>query len=352
MTRRTMNTRTAVLILQGLGALTLFAYPGVFLAGIMSFAASDDASGPVALAWKALLAASFVYPLIWVLLWWLSWRALRQNRHRRALLLSSPPALIAAAGLVLTAGLNIFGTAGEYSATAEIEHATKQNALAGALLSFRAGVISAKELHAAVQRADAADLSRPVDPPPDAPPVFGRRSPLAIALASTGLRMEVPLAAPNDGFVEATRLMMARGAQLSPQEIAEAPDLVWLAEVIAAGTPLPDNGVQQENPVAWVVLTATSENVQYVADDIRQAVGERRTLLSTPTRTYGTPLRIALTQPSTRAAGALISEGALLGASEHEIPSLSFQLHELLREHPYLRSQYFESQQRAAAQSP
>jgi hypothetical protein len=42
-----MNTRTAVLILQGLGSITLFAYPSVFLAGIMSFAASDDASGPV-----------------------------------------------------------------------------------------------------------------------------------------------------------------------------------------------------------------------------------------------------------------------------------------------------------------
>jgi hypothetical protein len=343
-----MNTRTAVLILQALGAITLFAYPGVFLAGIMSFAASGDASGPAGLVWMAFLAASFVYPLIWVLLWWLSWRALRQNRPRRAVLLSSPPALIAAAGLLLTGALNMFGTAGEYSPRAEIEHATKQNAVVGALLSFRADVISAKELHEAIQRADAADLSRPVDPSPNTPLWLRLRSPLAIALESTGLGMDVPLRAVNDGFVEAARLMRARGAQLSSQEIAKAPDLVWLVEVIAARTQLPDNGAQQENPVAWVVLTTTDKNEQYVTEHIRQGLGERRALLSTPTRTYGTPLRIALTRPITDAARALISEGALLSASEHEIPSLSYQLHELLGEHPYLRDRYFESQQRAA----
>ena len=54
----------------------------------------------------------------------------------------------------------------------------------------------------------------------------------------------------------------------------------------------------------------------------------------------------------TDAARELISEGALLSASEHEIPSLSYQLHELLGEHPYLRDRYFESQQRAAASRP
>jgi hypothetical protein len=101
-----------------------------------------------------------------------------------------------------------------------------------------------------------------------------------------------------------------------------------------------------------VVLTTTDKNEQYVTDHIRQALDERRALLSTPTRTYGTPLRIALTRPVTDAARTLIDEGALLSASEHEIPSLSFQLHELLREHPYLRDRYFESQQRAAASNP
>jgi hypothetical protein len=109
--------------------------------------------------------------------------------------------------------------------------------------------------------------------------------------------MEAPLATVNDGFVEAARLMMARGAQLAGREVAEAPELVWLADVVAARTALPDAAAREENPVAWVVLTTTSENNQYVTDAIRQAIDARRELLWTPTRTYGTPLRIALTRP-------------------------------------------------------
>jgi hypothetical protein len=164
-----MSARTVLLILQGLGALTLLAYPGVLLAGIMSLGAADDAPALLVWPWKALLAASLAYPLIWALLWWLSWRALRQSRSRRAFLLSSPPALIAVVGLALSGAVNMFGTEGEYSPTAAIEHATKQNPLAGALLSFGAGVMSATELRQAVERAPADDLSRVVDPSPDSP---------------------------------------------------------------------------------------------------------------------------------------------------------------------------------------
>lgn len=336
--------RVLLVVVQLVGAAAVLAYPAVLLAGVMGIAAPG--SGPRAALGRVVLAASLAYPLVWAVLFWPSWRALRRGRTGLAFALSVPPfvATIAGAALLAASGRQATAIVRGYEAgrVREAERAKGENPLAGALLLFGRGAISRQELESAIAAASAEELSRPVDvrpvevpglkvqQAPGVPPApVKRRSPLAIALEGSVLfrRLETR---PGDGLAGAARMLLDRGARLSDEEQAGEPKLVWLAGVVAKGIALPDRSAEAENLLVWTLVTAGRPDDPAVAQAVYAAARREPDLLRTPTATYGTPLRAALLRGMDERARDLIRNGAVLSEEERRIPSLARQLERFL----------------------
>src|SRR5215469_17922048 len=99
---RLMN-RNGLLLLQAVGALSIFAYPAVLVANIMSIAAPGHTFRR-SLPWVLLS----LYPLVWILLDVLAWRAMARGAVRLAFGLSSIPVL----ACLLVVGILGFGWIG------------------------------------------------------------------------------------------------------------------------------------------------------------------------------------------------------------------------------------------------
>lgn len=157
--------RVLLVLLQVVGALGVLAWPAVLLAGVMGIAAPGE--GLRAALGRLVLAASVTYPVVWALLFWLSWRAFRRGRTALALALSMPPFAATLAGLVLLASGSRQATAivrgYEAGRVREAERAGSENPLAGALLLFERGALSRQELEGAIAAASAEELSGPVE---------------------------------------------------------------------------------------------------------------------------------------------------------------------------------------------
>jgi hypothetical protein len=248
--------RSTLLLMQIAGAVTLLAYPMVLVASLMSLAAEPgEASGLATASMRLLFAASLAYPVIWGLLWFASWRAFKRGRPVLAALLSAPPLLI----LASFAGLMVFGSAYEawtgrgYSAeqTKEAERVAATSPLLAAAMRFDNWESSWPEFEAAINGADRQQLTtavrlRLVAMPevkgtrvPGAPDPIVMRTPLGFILerSSPGSDYDLTTARPN--FVDAARLMIARGATLAPEEIAQNPQIRRILEAVAEADPPP-----------------------------------------------------------------------------------------------------------------
>jgi hypothetical protein len=242
--------------MQIAGALTLLAYPGVLIASIMSFAGEPgDASGIATAVMRVLFVGVMLYPVIWGLLWFWSWRAFNRGRPGLAALLSAPPLLPLAA----FAGLMVFSRAYEsvvgrgYSAeqTREAKRVEAINPLMAAAMRFDNWESSWPELEAAIKSADRQQLTTavqllPVDMPemrvtrkPNAPPDSIVRTPLGFILERTNPGSDYDLTIARPHFVDAARLMIARGATLAPEEIAYEPVIRGMLEAIKRAPPPP-----------------------------------------------------------------------------------------------------------------
>ena len=336
--------RLLLVLVQVVGAAALLAYPAVLLAGVMGIAAPG--SGLRATLGRLVLAASLTYPLVWAVLFWLSWRAIRRGRTGLAFALSAPPFAATIAGATLLAASSRQSTAivrgYEDGRLREAERAKGENPLAGALLLFERGALSREELEGAIAVASAEELSRPVERrgvevpgvrvqrAPGVPPAPARRrTPLAIALEGSALFRTLETR-PGDGLAEAARLLLARGARLSDEEEADEPKLVWLAGVVATGTVLPDRNAAAENPLVWTLVTSGRPDDPAVAQAVYAAARREPGLLRKPTATYGTPLRAALLRGLNERARDLIRNGAVLSEDERQVPSLARQLERFL----------------------
>lgn len=328
-----MTIRGKLLALQGVGAITLLFYPGVVLATIMAVASQEGGDrGLVMWAGRLLLAASFAYPVMWALLWWGSWRALRRGQARRALVLSAPPAaiaVIAAAGTMVVTGLASLGVGFRHTAIL----AREQNPLAASIIEFPHGALNWRLLQEEIRSADPALLSKEVD---------YDGTPLRIALNSTGVASTLDSSQAPRRSLEIARLLLARGARLSADEIETDAETVWLAGVLERGITLPDPQAAQENPLVWTIVTADAANLRALEDAIESAAARDRVLLNRATRAYGTPLRAALLRKFNRVAELLITRGATLSALEADTPSYVRQLDGFLAEAPraHLRDVY------------
>jgi hypothetical protein len=325
-----MTTKAKLLVLQGLGAVTLTVYPGVVLATIMAVGSQrGDGTGLVAGLGYILLALSCAYPLIWIYLWWSSWRALRRGEVRRALVLSIPPAAIALIGIVGTMVVGLLASMG-VGDRREALLARQQNPLAASIIEFPDGTLNWRQMQDEIRNADPALLSQEVE-------YYG--TPLRIALSSTNLASSLDSSAAPKHSIEIVRLLLARGAKLSDVELETEADAVWAAQAIDGGVALPDTGAEQQNSLVWTIVMARAEDERSLDTAIESAAARDRALLTRSTRAYGTPLRAALLRKFDRTAELLIARGATLAATEADTVSLARQLNALFEQssNPQLR---------------
>lgn len=338
------GARVALVLLQAGGAVGLLAYPGVLLATVMAVAAPGQGLGANLV--RGALSLVLLYPVAFGLLFWASWRALGRGRTALAMALSTPPlaATLVVAALLASSSHRAESIVKEYAAgrVQEARRVEGENRLAGALLLFERGELSREELLEAVRTADASELSRPAERRPVAVPGLTvtksasapadpvrRTTPLAIALRGSVLAKDLATGEP-DPLLEAARALLAFGAHLSAEEEAAEPRLVWLAQVVARGTVLPDRGAEAENPLVWVIVTSGRGEEPSVASAIYAAARREPELLQRPTTTYGTPLRAALLVGRNDRARDLVRNGALLSREERLIPSVAGDLDRFL----------------------
>lgn len=233
--------RSTLLFMQVAGAVTLLAYPGVLIASIMALGGhSGTAPGLGTAVAAVLLVGSLLYPVIWGVLWFSSWRAFKNGRPKLAALLSAPPLLVLAAfaGLMM-AGSVYEGWRGRGylpNQAKEFERVERINPLLAAAMRYENWELEYSDFDAAIRRADKEQLSRVVqlrrvcNPPlttaprgPDGPPepVFSR-TPLGFMLECSVFGPVSPDSYPagtRPHYVDFARLMVARGATLAPEEI-------------------------------------------------------------------------------------------------------------------------------------
>ena len=364
-----MTPRRWLVVLQILGALSLLIYPGILLANVMSLAAPPSPNpGLLDALVKGLLWVMLGYPLIWIVLWWLSWRVLRRGSTTLAFVLSTPPALFfAALGVVLLGG-SFYGASmmRDYEASRSRvgQVVAAQNALAGSLLLYETEDVSWDALRSAIESADDTQLNTPVTVPMAEIPglevttfeavAIKPQSPLALALKHSNLDRSYDTATAQARFLEAARLMIGRGARLSEEEGRTDVRLAWMAEVLPRGVALPDPRAEQENVLVVRIMSADGSNEAEVSNLIHEYSRTRPELLMRATTTYGTPLRAALIRNATHHIESLLYTGALLSDAERAIPSVAYALEQFLA-HPVnttFRERHEESLRKAATASP
>jgi hypothetical protein len=101
-------------------------------------------------------------------------------------------------------------------------------------------------------------------------------------------------------------------------------------------------------------MSADGSNEAEVSNLIHQYRRTRPDLLTTPTTTYGTPLRAAFIRNATHHIESLLYTGALLSDTERELPSVVRALEQFLANpvNVSFRERYEESLRKAATASP
>jgi hypothetical protein len=348
-----LKPKTALVLLQATGALTLLLYPGVLIASVMSLAADR---GPALSAVRVLLLLSFVYPLVWAALWFLSWRALRRERTLLAFALSAPPALFSVAGALALFASGLYTTWLQTQflrgQAVDVEELRKEHALAAELTAFDQGRGSWRSVQKAIADAPPELLSRTyklpplnipgvrIERPPGAPPEPEiQRSPLALVLRASRLAPFFETSKARAHFLDAARLLIERGAQLSHEEQQDA-QLVWMAGIAAKGTRLPDPAAERENPLVWKIVTRAPNDVSGASQEIHNAGHRERELLTRPTSTYGSPLHAAFVCNRQNEASSLVYAGALLSDEERKQPALVASFERLLAANDFLKPRY------------
>jgi len=321
-------------ILQGVGALNLLLYPGVFLASVMGLSGSGpkEVSAGVWL-WKAFLLASFVYPLLWAVLWGCSWLAFRKGKGVLAMALSLPPALVSVTGGAFFVWQMLVGQAAVKKMVADNDAEMRgANPLVAGIFAFDSGRLPWAQLEKEIATADASLLSKPAG-------LYG--TPLRLSLVESRLMQTLDFAQTRPHCLEAARLLISRGATLSAEEEALQEDIVWMAGVLRQGITLPDRSAEKENPLVWVILSGSEEAPMAAIEAVRRDPS----LLHKATRSYGTPLAVALLlrNRGPRADGLLysmLSKGARLSETERNVPSLVQAFEQQLSLHPTLKEKY------------
>jgi hypothetical protein len=319
--------RTGLIILQGIGALSLLPYPFVLLANVMSIAAP----GQTRLGALPFLLLS-IYPLVWIALWVISWLALKSGSVGLAFGLSSVPvlAIVAAFGFYTYSEVSV---ARFYKGQADDVRQKMEpfNPLLWTI--YRVG---GAHRFPSVPVVPADQAIREIEANPArvnvAAPSYG--TPLNVAVFELALDYaDSPLSkTPYQQDVRRmVRTLVAQGAKFND---AEKLDLraQWKLKRALYDGPVT---TAAENPLVWRILTRQRDGVT-----LFMLRPDERSLLNQPTKLHGTPLFAAMLEDGPDAITELIKAGAHLSPEEESDPAASASLMRILSNDLELKNAY------------
>jgi hypothetical protein len=309
--------RTGLVVLQGIGALTILPYPFVLLANVMSIAAP----GQTRLGALPFLLLS-IYPLIWIALWVISWQALSRGATGLAFGLSGFPvlALVAAFGLYAFSEISVANFYKGQSDDVQRKMEPVNPLLwtiwrVGGAHRFPSGPVV--PVDQALHEINAGPGRVNVAAPPYGTPLNVAVSELAFAFADSPLA-NTPY---QHDVTRLVRALVTHGAHLSDAEKTDLPTQWKLKRALYDG-PIT---TATENPLVWRILTRQRDGMTLFTlhpDEIP--------LLNQPTKLHGTPLYAALLEDGPDAWTALIKAGAHLSPEEESDPAASASLQHIL----------------------
>jgi hypothetical protein len=263
--------KAVIITLQGIGALSILPYPFVLVANVMAMAAPGRTARTT--AFWALLS---LYPLVWIGLDVVAWRAMSRGAVALAIGLSSIPAIVTAA-----AGVYVFRP----TAVPTIQTTNQQNelALSAALRDFTIGADGAIG-----KQQDRAGVIR--------------------RLVDSGVRLD-PAEATNLRKSWLVRRAVYQGAVRT----------------------------REENPLVWRIVNPKPAAVSDTGFSLAPA---DLPLLNRPTSLHGTPLYAALLVHASGACGVIIAAGGRLSGDEERDPAATSALENLFDREPELRAAY------------
>ena len=309
--------RTGLIVLQGIGALTILPYPFVLLANVMSIAAP----GQTKLGALPFLLLS-IYPLVWIALWVISWLALKSGATGLAFAVSSVPvlALVGAFGFYTYSEASV---ARFYKSQSEEVRQKMEPAnpllwtiyRVGGAHRFPTGPVV--PVNQAIREVEANPARLNIGVPPYGTPLNVAVSELAFAIADSPLA-NTPY---QQDVTRLVRALVAHGAHLNGTEITDLPTQWKLKRALYDG-PIT---TATENPLVWRILTRQRDGVT-----LFMLRPDERPLLNQPTKLHGTPLYAALLEDAPDAETELIKAGAHLSPEEERDPAASATLQRIL----------------------
>jgi hypothetical protein len=320
--------RSGLIVIQVVGGLSILAYPFVLLANIMSLAAPGQTrAGAIGLALLSL------YPIVWIVLYVISWRAMARGAVGLAFGLSSIPLV----PCLLVAGLYVYGwmsfARGSFlQPQGDVRHKIEPaNPLLWAVWS-----VGGENRYPPGPSLPADGAMRAVQAHPELVniPVPPYGSPLKVAVENLSLNFDgTPIGYPPRQY-ELMRVVMAlvsKGAHFSPGEETNLRNS-WRLRRAMYNEPIT---TERENPLVWRILTRKRDGVT-----IFTLQPEDKPLLNTSTKLHGTPLYAALLQDAPDAISAVVNAGGRLSASEERDPAASAALQHVLAKDASVRWSY------------
>ena len=328
-----------LILLQTVGALSVLPYPFVLLATVMSVAAPGHNSAN-ALPWVLLC----IYPLVWIVLYVFSWRAMARGAVRLAFGISSIPLF----DCLLLFGIFVFswigfglgmmgvGPGGLHSVT--IRPQPIRNALMDSILLASQNAQLAPAQAALISRA-----FHDIDAHPElvnvSDPVY--RSRLNVAVGDLSIKVDGTISGDvqrQSDQLRLVRALAARGGHFNSEEAADLHKTWKLRRALWDGPVT----TAVENPLVWRIVTHGGDPRPFRAlTDKWPPVGngslpfdlkeEDLALLNRPTRLHGTPLYASLLDNAFDVSVVLIKAGGRLSAGEEQDISSSRALHDLFR---------------------
>jgi len=328
-----MSGRYGLVALQALGAVSILPYPAILVANVMAIAGE----GPRGMQ-RVIRAIPFVllslYPLLWIALDKLSWRAMGQGNTGWAFLMSAIPVVASMVALgVFFASDAPTRKYQDDQTTAIRARVEKANPLVWTLLCAggsqriaRPPKFSVGDALKAIQQSST--LNDPV-------PEYG--TPLNTALHNLTYNYDgTPYDGRQKGLEQLVRALVARGAQLSTKETQDLRS-IWLLKRAAFDGPI---ATRSENPLVWRILKTADPRDSDARNGILPTLQPADApLLNKATQLHGTPLYAALLVGS-RLAGTLIEAGARLAPAESTDPAAMLSLGKLFQDQPHLREVY------------
>ena len=324
-----MSHRSGLIVLQAIGGLSIVPYPFVLLANVMSIAAQ----GQTLLGAIPYILLS-IYPVVWIGLYVLAWRALASGSNGMAFALSSIPVLVCLCG----AGLWMSGTRSvttHYSRAAEEKraHVEPLNPLLWTIMCTGGPNRLPGGPQVPAEQAIKAMEANPslvnVAVPPYGTPLNSALLNLAINVDGTLGNDRREEAGFQQGLIRVVRALVAHGAQLNADERVN----FWRSWQLKRALLDPPFDTQTENPLVWRILKrGNGEQITLRGDEM--------SLINKSTRLHGTPLYAALLTNGFYIFPELVNAGARLSAEEERDPAAAKALAQMFEQRPELRGVY------------